>query len=375
MNITLILLFLVLGINEGFSKNDIVKSTSVKNKMHAILNSYVELVPYVYNGEPLEGAVFLKKLDNFEKLLKDSTHEAFLNKANLNPNLKIIRESVNFYKASVQKKNYYFARRGLKTIAAKCVTCHAQLPSSTYGRISGQYMETFEKTIKESYDQAMMAYLLRDYDLAIKKFTKSVKENKNDAQVQDRSIRKILKIAYMNNVNKDEILKLLESFKREVPKPSYLEENINKWIVQINNFNPPVDNMKKNDSPEKHVQLILNPVEDEISLGDPSEQMIPLFYMQGVLSRYLTAGKNKKHTAMSLYWLGLIENSFHEDFMFSLGDMYLKKCIQEYSMSVYAKKCYTALENSYTLGFTGSGGTDIPPDISAELKRLKTFLK
>ena len=105
---------------------------ATKKKMQGILNSYVELIPYIYNEKSLSGDDFLNKLKIFEEKLKNSGHEAFLGKANLNPNLKIIKESVKFYSQSVKKKKYYFARRGLKTIAAKCITCHSQLPSSTY---------------------------------------------------------------------------------------------------------------------------------------------------------------------------------------------------------------------------------------------------
>lgn len=344
---------------------------STKGEMQKILSSYMKLIPYAYNGKSLEDPEFLKYMNEFEKRLKSSTHTKFLTQTNFEPNLKIIRESAIHYKESVKMKNFYFAKRGLKTIAAKCVNCHSQLPQEIFGKVNGMYIKSIEDNIKAPYDQGMMAYLLRDYKLAIKKFSTAVKEYKHDPQIQDRSIRKILKISQMQQLGKKESITLLKSVDKEVSQKIFLKENVNSWIKQLETFKKPESGI----SLEKMVSKTLSPIEDEVVNGDPTDNQVTLHYMQGVLSRHLAVKPDSKYAPLSLYWLGVIENSFHEDFMFSLGDMYLKRCIKNYSSSKYAKKCYKALENSYVMGFTGSSGTSIPVDVKNELKELSKLIK
>lgn len=348
-----------------------LEKQGTKSQMQDILKTYIKIVPYVYSNKNMSDEHFMTYMNDFEQKLKNSNHFEFFKQENFDPNLSIIRSSIHQFKESAKMKNFYFAKRGLKTIVAKCITCHAQLPSEKYGKINGKYVNILEAEVKSSYDQAMMAYLLRDYKMAINKFMNAVKEYKHDPQIQDRSIRKIIKISFMNTHDKNSLLKDLKAIKPYIKKGTYLSENIEMWEKQILEFKLPASGI----GIKKLVKQMLVPIEDEVRLGDPSNEMIKLHYMQGVLSRYMTIEKGKGSTAMALYWLGLIENSFHEDFMFSLGDMYLKRCIKDYSSSEYAMKCYKALEDSYVMGFTGSSGTSIPSDIKKELKNLKKLLK
>ena len=171
----------------------------------------------------------------------------------------------------------------------------------------------------------------------------------------------------MNDIKTDQLVKRLGQLKQDIKKPSYLEENIDEWIKQIKQFKMP----SSGKGIDFLVKTVLDPIESEIRNGDPNNFLVPLHSMQGILSRNMAMSKDAKNSAMSLYWLGLIENSFHEDFMFSLGDMYLKRCINDFSKSKFAEKCFEAIKESYTLGFTGSSGTNLPNDIKVELNELK----
>lgn len=361
-----LLIYLIL-VNLSFS----ALGSETKKQMNKILDSYIKLIPYAYNGASLDDNKFLVYMGEFEKRLKASDHVKFLEQSNFDPNLKIIRKSVAQFKKSAKMKNFYFAKKGLKTIVGKCINCHSQLPTDIYGKINNSHISAVKNKVNTVYDQAMMAYLFRDYEMAVELFLKAVKENKDDAQIQSRSIRKILKISLMHQKSKKEIIKILREAKSVIKENSYLGENIDEWITQLKEFVRP----KVGDGLDKIVQKNLNTIEDEVLTGDPNNYLVILHYMQGVFSKHLSMNAKSSHTPMALYWLGLIENSFHEDFMFSLGDLYLKKCIKEYSKSPYAKKCYKALESSYVLGFTGSSGTSIPEDIKIELRDLKRHLK
>ena len=76
-----------------------------------------------------------------------------------------------------------------------------------------------------------------------------------------------------------------------------------------------------------------------------------------------------------LYLSGMAERHIHRGLYFSFADIYLKSCILEYPKSPFAQKCYAAYEEGMIMGYTGSAGTELPPDVQAELKSLKEKIK
>ena len=57
-------------------------------------------------------------------------------------------------------------------------------------------------------------------------------------------------------------------------------------------------------------------------------------------------------------------------FFNSLADLYLQECMLIYTQDPYAKKCYQEYREYVEFSYSGSQGTDIPPDIQQELKKL-----
>lgn len=346
----------------------VLADSSLKQNMRGILNSFSELIPYIYNGKSLNDKEFIKNLNQFETTLKETGHYELVKQEGFRPNLKIIKSAIREYTKSAKQKNYYFARQGLKTLANRCANCHSQLPRQIYGKIKMSYDSFLKEEIYSSYDSAVIAYLLRDYKKAINDFSTAVKEHQHDPQIQGRSIEKILKISLMQNFNLKQTRKKIIEFKKHIKPGTHLAKNVDLWGAQLTKFKKPLSG----EGISSMVKKVLVPIEKQVRSGDPNLQRIPLYYMQGVISRNMLV--SKKNDPMGLYWLGIIENSFHEDFMFSLGDIYLKTCIRKYSASPFAQKCYDALEESYTFGFTGSSGTSLPENIKVELKGLKNQL-
>ena len=105
---------------------------------------------------------------------------------------------------------------------------------------------------------------------------------------------------------------------------------------------------------------------------DPS--LVNYLRVSGILNEYLLTHPNTKVEPEILYWLAICDRSISNNFFFSLADMYLKECITRYPSAPIAKKCFTEYETQTTLGYTGSSGIHVPPEVKAELKRLKDLV-
>ena len=102
---------------------------------------------------------------------------------------------------------------------------------------------------------------------------------------------------------------------------------------------------------------------------------VTLLVASGVLSHYLNDKPQSKLAPQILFWLGVADKQLGSTYLFSLGDLYLKECIQQYPKSTFAKKCYREYEDNLIFGYSGSSGTDIPEDEKKELARLKALIK
>jgi hypothetical protein len=57
----------------------------------------------------------------------------------------------------------------------------------------------------------------------------------------------------------------------------------------------------------------------------------------------------------------------------TLHETYYERCIHAAAHSAISKQCFERLSDSITLGYSGSGGTRIPPEIESQLAKLKTL--
>lgn len=93
----------------------------------------------------------------------------------------------------------------------------------------------------------------------------------------------------------------------------------------------------------------------------------------------LTHALSRKPTAAqrgeALYLLGLASGGLRSPLLWDLDLLYLEACVRESPKTPLAKKCFGRFEDRLTLGFTGSGGTRIPPDEQQRLEALRALTK
>ncbi len=90
---------------------------------------------------------------------------------------------------------------------------------------------------------------------------------------------------------------------------------------------------------------------------------------------YFTRIKRDKVFPEMLYDMGMAYESLQDLGYWTLHEDYYTQCIKERPHSELADRCYNRLEQSIYLGYTGSAGTHIPPDINTQLRSLKEMAK
>lgn len=345
-----LIIILFLGLSSHLSV-----ANSTKASMRDVFESYVELFPYLY-GDKKDNIEL--KIKNLESSFEKAKHSILIKKNNFMPIAKIFQETLAESKSAAGEKNYSYAKYRLKKAISVCISCHSQLPAMSYPKIANKYSESAKKHIKTNYDKAMLSYFLRDYKNAIKFFKK---EYSSSSYKNIDILNKILGI-YITNLNdrigaRDYLLSL-----NELPKSvSYQIKDI------ISQLNKPYKNQGI-----KKLMKELNSLKDELNID--LSNIVVSSNLRRELNQYMISSKDDSMMSEVLYSLGILHKNKGDIYLYSLSDLYFKKCILDYPNSAFAKKCYKAYEQSINFGFTGSSGTHIPASLKKELAKLKALI-
>lgn len=351
---------------------------NTKAHMRKVFDAYIKLVPMMYqDGDQAIPSSANKYLTELETALKKSGHEKLLNSPNLSPSLAIATDAIGNIKKAISIKHYSYSRATYKNLLSACISCHAQLPKESFKKISHGYHDIIQNNVKKNYDRAMVSLFLRDYlgSIELLKLEVAASLKKKYFYRTEKHLQEILKIYLMNLKDqegaKEYFTKFYKSLSKEQKERFYF---IQSWSNDLYSWSKSHKGKYSDNEIKKDIQKFLDPLTDELSYGDSTESLVPVYLLQGVLSNHAIKNGDSDLMPEILYWLGRIENQAHTLYLYSLGDTYLKRCIYHYPKSKMAKKCYQAYADSIKFGFTGSMGTHIPQDIKQELKKLKSLI-
>lgn len=101
-----------------------------------------------------------------------------------------------------------------------------------------------------------------------------------------------------------------------------------------------------------------------------THERVPVLRAMGLLSALLD---QKQPAVFRAEVLSLLADGAHDmpsQLLWDLQSLYLEACIRELPHSTLAQQCFNRLVTETTLGFTGSRGTEIPPEEAQRLEVL-----
>ena len=364
----------------------ITTSTFAKNTpeaMRGALSALTELLPYTSSelkfSDPHHEKSINQALEKLTVNFQQAKHSKEIKRPTLEPSYQTLIKQVEDAKVHFSAGNKHYARIKLNQISHLCISCHTQFPED---RLKSQITnhQAIEKVFKEDdFNKANIEFILRDYQKALssyKKFIKKrAKKNRSNAktdqyllpqkQLFDRELYQAVfnSILIKTKVNGDakEALKYLKNIEREIELPKYVLTEIEKWEDQLRKWTGEVNINKK----------IKSLKTDSVLDGDHD---IDLLMISGNLSKknYTDPAQLKQNDL--LYWMAMTEYRVGKNSFYSLGDIYLKKCIEIYQKTKPAKECFQAYEEEVMFRHTGSSGVFLPQEVKEELKALKSLL-
>jgi tetratricopeptide (TPR) repeat protein len=229
------------------------------------------------------------------------------------------------------------------------------------------------------FEQAEFLFATRDFEKASEMYDKIIKKNlKFDDKFQaERSLER--QLAYYSRIKRDPTgaIKKFKSYQKLPNLTENSQRDIKDWIKQFENWEKQAYFDPKKTS-EKDILAFAKKhlVSDEAGAKSKTDapDLVSYLYVSGVLYEYLYSHPKVQSTPEILYWLAVSDRFINHNFFYSLADMYLRECIISYSTRPIAKTCYNDYEKEMILSYSGSAGTNLPPEVVDDLKNLKKLI-
>jgi hypothetical protein len=351
-----------------------------KTSMNSFLEEFIGLKKFLVSDEkfkdPNNALSIQTHLQRFSEAVKKTRHNPVLTQGNFKFSRFVLEDHITDIERVFRVGNKSYARWMVNSTLNICMSCHTQQPTS-----SKRFSEFLNpKDFESDFDKAEFLFAVKDFKKANSLYQDLI-QNYVDASLSGEKLETAVRrqVAYFARVNRDftEGQEVLKKFLTNKNLPEFIKLNLAAWEEQFKKWSRiPLPNVKKS-SPEEIIQfaeknLSIDGPRSELPASDP--KLITNLIASGILFEYLGLNPNSTKTPDILYWLAVSDRETNYTFYYSLADLYLRECIVQYSENPIAKKCYKEYETNTILGYTGSIGTNVPADVSKDLKRLKEMV-
>jgi len=349
----------------------------VTTAMQQAFNALMNLQPYLVSSEkfkdPKSKAAILKDLETMSKL----KHMFPKKMEEEEPGAKAIVGLFGEYLKDVQNRyksgDFEYARNRMRTTSGFCFGCHTRLTAQTNFTDFSRKVENSDLT---PFQRAEIFAATRQFDKALALYSQVLAKTPKDelGMIEvTRGLRHALSISVRVKKNPEQTMKLLDSVTGRKDLPEFVQSMVMIWKKDVKAWMEEKEGSEQRTGEELVAKAKLM-IERASSLqAFPADEYGDISYLRAstYLHEALDNNPKGKWRGEALYYLGLCYYSLQDPMLWDLENLYYEACIKEFPKSDISKKCYRKYADKIYLGYTGSGGTNIPEDELTKLKELR----
>lgn len=349
-------------------------------RMQALSATLSELLPLVVSRAKFNKEENFAKIETETRRLRSLAHSLKMGDTpNADPSMRIMgglfEEDIERALDAMNTGSREYARHILKNTTSYCIQCHTQTGSGPEFPRLDFSLNTNELT---DHEQAEFFAATRQFDRALEAYKKSLGDPnfaKHDPFEWEQTARAALAIIVRVKNDPDAAAKWLDQIQEHPSLPDSVQSEIKEWKKSIQDW-------KKEKKPEKlptperaiaRAEELIKTAQKRQDYPMDHTQDVYFFRASRILHEFLEAyGPRHKLGAKALYLSGIAAEATRDLNFWTLHETYYEYCIRMQPHSELAQKCFDRLQDSVTLGYSGSGGVRIPPEVS---RRLEYFRK
>jgi hypothetical protein len=347
-------------------------------RMQELSQSLSQLLPLVADhrafNDPAKADLVQKSMSQLKAMAHQVKHQVQKgNKPSSDPAFTPIAEMLDEDLAraivAYQSGNRDYARLTLRESMSYCIQCHTQAAGgpdfSGRGGLSVN-TDNFSPLARGDYYAAT-----RQFDDALKAYLNGVKDRqyaKDDLFAWEKAARSALALSVRYKESPSQAREVVKAIQGNPQTPPSLKDSARAWLQSIEKW----EREKEPDSRLERADRLLKEAERRASSATERGQDLLYLRASADLHQWLASHPEPNAArAKALLMAGKAAEASRDMNFWTLHERYYEMCINTLPNSVMARECYSNLEESVKLGYTGSSGVHMPREEVERLKNLR----
>ncbi len=262
----------------------------------------------------------------------------------------------------------------LHNMTDNCIACHAGLPETHKNPPPTAFFKAVKTETLHPLERAHLFVMSRQFDDALQTYEAYFTQGDVPASLLPSLGSFITYHKVCANVKQDlaRPRRLLETVAQRPGIDRSVRDQVQRWSVALKALDQQ-GALAKGGLAE--ARAVVNAGREQMDFDRDRDGMIHYLVAGAILNRYVHSHPDQgKDAGEANYILGVTESLLGPSFWISRSDYYLESAIRLAPAAPFAPKAFALLEESYTVGFSGSGGTHIPDDVKELLQELRTLI-
>lgn len=281
-----------------------------------------------------------------------------------------IKDIYTWYdKGSLSESRYL-----LQQVSENCVSCHMKLPDPGHAPRMDHFFKDVSVNNLSPPEKARLQVALRQFDDALGTWEEMFKTwpKPNELFAMD-TLPEYLKVVIRVKKDPKRALLSLDELSKRADLPAFMAREVASWKSSLKKLAPEVT---KSGQELTRASKIVRGAKKSMEYPMDRTALVDFIVASGLLNTYIQNKKiSAENTAQAYYLLGVTESLIGRSTWLTQTDFYLEAAVRANPKSKTALKALDALEQQVLMEYSGSGGTNIPEDIQANLDDLRNLVK
>jgi len=276
-----------------------------------------------------------------------------------------------------EQGDLYLSRFVTRNLTRDCFACHSRLPAAAATDALQLAFAQIDLQQVPAGDRLRLLVSSRRFDSAMRLAEEMLDDRSIPALQLDRwgVVEDYLKVALRVDRNPTRPRVALERFNSRDDLPTYLQLHSRAWVESLDRLGPTQaaepGSESGTDLLERAEGLLASARAANLYLQD-RRGLVDATMASGLLHEYVLRPEAPSgRRAEAYYLLGLAEATISRGIWVPETEYFLELAIRTAPGSPAARSAFAFLEQFVIANYTGSAGTDIPPDVIARLRRLR----
>lgn len=296
------------------------------------------------------------------------------------PSLKLIAHLFDDEASRARKLLDYghreYARGILRGMSGYCMACHTR--NAMGPQLTG-IPESLEVAQMPWLDRANYLAATRNFDQSLATYEKGIQDPVYATQRPfdwERAVRSALALSIRVKQDPDRALVIVDRVLAMPSAPYFMREQAAKWKESLVGWKAEPRHSPWTDEGLFAETIRLTTAAKQMQKY-PADRSADVIYLRATASVHdlLSRDLRGERLAEALYLAGLGYEVLQGLNFWDLHDYYYLSCIEQAPHTEVARRCFGRFQESVFAGYTGSAGTDIPPEVEARLKQMEALSK